>query len=717
MIKSARRLVYVNLMGATLAVMVGTSDCYAGAGISTDGSLGALQTVAGANAGAGNFLIPQSLGALVGNNLFHSFSTFNIDTGQSATFATATPSIGNVISRVTGGSVSQINGQLRLTSAGGAPNFFFINPAGVAFGAGGSIDMPGAFHVSTADYVKFVNGDKFYADLSRTSALSSAAPEAFGFLGTSRAAITVKDGAILATKSFHPISIAGGDIELNNGTVATQGGDIRVVTLGQKEQEIGFTGALPMVEGNLAILNRSKIASSTASSGNAGTVKISAGAIAMDGQGKGAVIASFTVGNAANDAKTGDAGSIDITASGAISIVDGGQIYSSTDSSGKVGTVLIRANSLTVDGQGGQPTGIASQAVSNAANGGEAGDAGSLDITASGALSIVNGALISSITESTGNGGAVKVSAGSLAIDGQGKVTGIVGQALGDAVNHGKTGDAGRLDIMVHGALSIVNSGQITSNTFSSGKAGAVKISADSVAIDGGQGINWTGIGSNAVSNAANAGKTGDAGSLDITVSGALSIVNGSEISSSTYSFGNAGAVKVSAGSIVVDGQGSEWFTGIHNQAISDAANGGKTGDAGSLDITVSGALSIFNGGTVSSSTYSFGNAGNVKVSAGSIAIDGQGNGAGISSNANGNADNGGKTGDAGSIDIMTNGALSIVNGGQISSSTFSVGEAGTVKVSAGSITIDRQGGERTTGIVSNAVGDTANGGKAGDAG
>lgn len=134
------------------------------------------------SAGAGNFLIPQSLGALVGNNLFHSFSTFNIDSGQSATFTTTTPSIGNVISRVTGGNPSEINGQLKLTSASGAPNFFFINPAGVAFGAGGSVDMPGAFYVSTADYVKFVNGDKFYADLSRTSALSSAAPEAFGFL-------------------------------------------------------------------------------------------------------------------------------------------------------------------------------------------------------------------------------------------------------------------------------------------------------------------------------------------------------------------------------------------------------------------------------------------------------------------------------------------------------------------------------------------------------
>jgi len=37
-----------------------------------------------------NFVIPESLGKLAGNNLFHSFSTFNIDKGESATFTTST---------------------------------------------------------------------------------------------------------------------------------------------------------------------------------------------------------------------------------------------------------------------------------------------------------------------------------------------------------------------------------------------------------------------------------------------------------------------------------------------------------------------------------------------------------------------------------------------------------------------------------------------------
>lgn len=79
----------------------------------------------------------------------------------------------------------------------------------------------------------------------------------------------------MAAKSFQPISIVGGDIQLNNGTVSTQGGDIRVVALGQKEQEIGLVGTLPTEEGNLAILNGSKIASTVSSSSNAGEVTVS----------------------------------------------------------------------------------------------------------------------------------------------------------------------------------------------------------------------------------------------------------------------------------------------------------------------------------------------------------------------------------------------------------------------------------------------------------
>jgi len=99
---------------------------------------------------SGNFDIPDSFGTQVGSNLFHSFSTFNINTGESATFTSSFTGVtDNVIGRVTGGSLSTIDGLLASTIPGAA--IWLINPNGVVFGDNASLSVPGAFHVSTAD--------------------------------------------------------------------------------------------------------------------------------------------------------------------------------------------------------------------------------------------------------------------------------------------------------------------------------------------------------------------------------------------------------------------------------------------------------------------------------------------------------------------------------------------------------------------------------------
>jgi large exoprotein involved in heme utilization and adhesion len=59
-------------------------------------------------------VIPDTVRQTRGTNLFHSFGVFNINTGESATF-TGPPVIDNVLSRVTGGSQSFIDGLLRST--------------------------------------------------------------------------------------------------------------------------------------------------------------------------------------------------------------------------------------------------------------------------------------------------------------------------------------------------------------------------------------------------------------------------------------------------------------------------------------------------------------------------------------------------------------------------------------------------------------------------
>ena len=60
---------------------------------------------------SGDMTISQDLGLTRGNNLLHTFLTFNIDAGESATF-TGSNDISNIIARVSGDSASQIDGLL-----------------------------------------------------------------------------------------------------------------------------------------------------------------------------------------------------------------------------------------------------------------------------------------------------------------------------------------------------------------------------------------------------------------------------------------------------------------------------------------------------------------------------------------------------------------------------------------------------------------------------
>jgi large exoprotein involved in heme utilization and adhesion len=69
--------------------------------IVTDGTVGPKVSLSG-----GEIKIGAELGSRRGDNLFHSFEKFGIATGQTATF-TGPNTIRNVISRVTGGEVSQ----------------------------------------------------------------------------------------------------------------------------------------------------------------------------------------------------------------------------------------------------------------------------------------------------------------------------------------------------------------------------------------------------------------------------------------------------------------------------------------------------------------------------------------------------------------------------------------------------------------------------------
>src|SRR5689334_7900908 len=341
--------------------ILGTASAYAASSspptaIRTDASWGrtpqtlvpsASATAFQSNSGAtlnvpGNlYLIPQTIGRKAGANLFHSFETFGVGTGDAAVFTTA-DNFNNVITRVSGSSPSSIKGVLSLQPVSGSkPNFFFINPNGVVFGDGAQVDMPAALHVSTANQLRFADATVFKAGAGADSTLTIAAPTAFGFLVTTRPPIIVADMLIQSARGAG-IDLTGGDIEINNAALfAPGGGDIRVAAAGQDTIEIGLSGPMPRLHGILNVLNGGAIVTASSRARNSGNITLSGGEVSVDGQASGA---TFTgISSVSGPGTTGNAGDVSITATGKLSVVDGAVVSSDSYTNARTGTISVNA--------------------------------------------------------------------------------------------------------------------------------------------------------------------------------------------------------------------------------------------------------------------------------------------------------------------------------------------------------------------------------------
>nr|WP_317616566.1 filamentous hemagglutinin N-terminal domain-containing protein [Nostoc sp. 'Peltigera membranacea cyanobiont' 232] len=176
-------------------------------------------------------------GATRGTNLFHSFEQFSVRTGSAAYFNNAA-NIENIITRVTGKSISNIDGILK---ANNQANLFLINPNGIIFGPNASLNINGSFVASTASSLNFANGTKFSATDPKTiPLLTVSVPTGLQFGGNAgfirnesqaspnQATNRLKAPVGLQVQPGKTLALVGGDITLAGGNLTAKGGRIEL---------------------------------------------------------------------------------------------------------------------------------------------------------------------------------------------------------------------------------------------------------------------------------------------------------------------------------------------------------------------------------------------------------------------------------------------------------------------------------------------------------
>jgi len=270
----------------------------------------------------------------------------------------------------------------------------------------------------------------------------------------------------------------------------------------------------------------------------------------------------------------------------------------------------------------------------------------------------------------TNHAGDITINATNLQLT---QTSAIFNSVLSNAIGQGGNIRMTASDIRVSGGSAI------STGTSGRGNVGSVQVSANTITLDGTTPDGQFASGIFSLVRSRGRGRGGD-----ITVkSDQLAITNGAVLTANTFGNGNAGDVRITAKTIVLDGTSSNSRSagGIFSQSSSQL--GGSSGN-----VTVETAsLTVGNGAAVSASTFGNGNAGNVRVIAETIAVDGAAPNSQFSSAIASTVNRTG-SGRGGSVTVET-GLLTVTNGAVVTASTSGIGDAGSVRVIANAITLD----------------------------
>jgi filamentous hemagglutinin family protein len=475
----------------------------------TDGTLGPRSNLTpeyNADLDSQDYQIGADLGQQRDGNLFHSFQEFNLNSNESATFD-GPNHIKNVISRVTGGNPSNIDGPIYSEMLA---DFYFLNPDGIVFGPNASLNVQGSFHASTAHYLLLGENERFYSSLGNKSILSVASPTAFGFLGNAKSievnqsSLTVNPGKML--------SLVGGDLTIDEATLFAQSGQINLVAVGDVVALIPFT-ASELAQNTFGLQGKISLTMSELEAAKLWEKarkedKHLLGNVDVTGEGGGQVFiraGQFYARSSAIFANTEGnilGANIDIAVEGKVVLEKGARITAENKGDNSAGQITIDAGEALILDE------INEEIVERI----DSNDTADLIESASGIFTDNLG---------TGTGGDIRITTPSLSID-----TGLIGTATRGS---GKAGDIW-IDAF---QIELDRNGIIDAQTVGYGQGGTLRISAtDALSLTGDSILSVT------------SGDMGNAGRININTAHLL--LSESDInSSSIIGEGNAGNINI----------------------------------------------------------------------------------------------------------------------------------------------------------------------------